>query len=99
MTDLLCRELDVTSLCLRANNSQQFQWAVGPVSTNYTDILLQRGAGGFELSVRHPKRAGSFERGDVIICAMQIECGLKYGFCLPDSEAPGLLQNMVTRWN
>lgn len=39
--------------------------------------------------MRDPKREGSFERCDVIICAMQIKFGLKYEFCLPDSKAPG----------
>ena len=43
----------------------------------------------FERNIRDPKRGGSFERCDVIICAMQIELGLKYEFCLPDSKAPG----------
>lgn len=38
--------------------------------------------------MRDPKRAGSFERCDVIICAMQIEFGLKYEFCLPDTKMP-----------
>lgn len=39
--------------------------------------------------MRDPRRAGSFEKCDVIICAMQIEFELKYEFCLPNSKAPG----------
>lgn len=39
--------------------------------------------------MRDPRRAGSFEKCDVISCAMQIEFGLKYEFCLPNSKAPG----------
>lgn len=39
--------------------------------------------------MRDPERAGSFESCNVIICAMQIESGLKYELCLPDSKALG----------
>jgi len=57
--------------------------------------------------VRDPKREGSFESLNVIICAMKIEL-LKYEFCLPESKAmvedisttvkhgdvPGLIQHV-----